>query len=92
MLNVMSSKTKNMYCFVIFIVRSTAQYHHSPSTRGRQFDSGGGGGGGGGWHFLDINFLTLKMLKINTLSYSGKKINNLTLKLDLYDKSNLQIN
>ena len=35
-------------------------------------------GGGGGWHFLEINILTLKILEINNLSYSGKKINNLT--------------
>ena len=35
--------------------------------------------GGGGWHFLEINILTLKMLEINNLSSSGKKINNLTL-------------
>ena len=34
---------------------------------------------GGGGHFLEINILTLKMLKINNLSTSGKKINNLTL-------------
>ena len=39
----------------------------------------GGGGGGGGWHVLEINILTLKMLKINNLPSSGKKINNLTL-------------
>ena len=45
------------------------------SLRGRQFDSEGGGG----WHFLEINILTLKMLEINKLSSSGKKINNLTL-------------
>ena len=45
------------------------------SLRGRPFDSEGGGGG---WHFLEINILTLKMLGINNLSYSGKKINNLT--------------
>ena len=44
--------------------------------RGRPFDSEGGGGG---WHFLEINILTLKMLEINNLSSSGKKINNLTL-------------
>ena len=44
--------------------------------RGRPFDSEGGGGGG--WHFLEINILTLKILEINNLSYSGKKINNLT--------------
>ena len=46
--------------------------------RGRPFDAEGGGGGGGGWHFLEINILTLKILEINNLSYSGKKINNLT--------------
>ena len=34
--------------------------------------------GGGGWHFLEINILVLKKLKINNLSSSGKKINNLT--------------
>ena len=33
---------------------------------------------GGAWHFLEINILTLKILEINNLSYSGKKINNLT--------------
>ena len=43
--------------------------------RGRPFDSEGGGA----WHFLEINILTLKMLEINNLSSSGKKINNLTL-------------
>ena len=32
----------------------------------------------GGWHFLEINILTLKMLEINNLSSSAKKINNLT--------------
>ena len=37
------------------------------------------GVGGGGWHFLEINIPTLKMLEINKLSSSGKKINNLTL-------------
>ena len=42
--------------------------------RGRPFDSEGGGG----WHFLEINVLTLKILEINYLSYSGKKINHLT--------------
>ena len=40
-----------------------------------KFDSEGGGGA---WHFLEINILTLKILEINNLSYSGKKINNLT--------------
>ena len=35
--------------------------------------------GGGGWHFVEINILTLKMLKINNLSSSVKKTNNLTL-------------
>ena len=35
--------------------------------------------GGGGCHFLEINILTLKMLEINNLSSSGKKINDLTL-------------
>ena len=44
--------------------------------RGRPFDSEGGGGA---WHFLEINILTLKMMEINDLSSSGKKINNLTL-------------
>ena len=39
--------------------------------KGRSFDSEGG------VHFLEINILTLKMLKINNLSSSGKKINNL---------------
>ena len=33
----------------------------------------------GGWHFLEINILTIKMLEINNMSCSGKKINNLTL-------------
>ena len=33
----------------------------------------------GAWHFLEKNILTLKMLEINNLSSSGKKINNLTL-------------
>ena len=37
------------------------------------------GGGGVGWHFVEINILTLKMLKINNLSSSVKKTNNLTL-------------
>ena len=32
-----------------------------------------------GWHFMEINILTLKMLKINTPYSSGKRINNLTL-------------
>ena len=41
--------------------------------RGRPFYSEGGA-----WHFLEINILTLKILDINNLSYSGKKINNLT--------------
>ena len=36
-------------------------------------------GGGGGWHFFEINILTLKMLEINNLSSSGKKINKLIL-------------
>ena len=44
--------------------------------KGRPFDSEGGGGS---WHFLEINILTLKMLEINNMSSSGKKINNLTL-------------
>ena len=44
--------------------------------RGRPFDSEGGGGG---WYFLEINILTLKMLEISNLSFSRKKINNLTL-------------
>ena len=35
--------------------------------------------GGGGWHFVEINILTLKMLKINNLSSSVKKTNNLNL-------------
>ena len=30
-------------------------------------------------HFLEINILTLKILEINNLSYSGKKINLLEL-------------
>ena len=34
---------------------------------------------GGGWHFLEINILTLKMLEINNLRSSGKKMNNLAL-------------
>ena len=34
---------------------------------------------GRGFHFLEINILTLKMLKINHLSSSGKKIDNPTL-------------
>ena len=42
------------------------------SLRGQPFDSEGGG-----WHFLEINILVLKKLKINNLSSSGKK-NNLT--------------
>ena len=41
--------------------------------RGRPFDSEGEA-----WHFLEINILTLKILEINNMSYSGKKINNLT--------------
>ena len=45
-----------------------------PKVRGRPFDSEGGGAG----TFLEINILTLKMLEINNLSSSGKKINNLT--------------
>ena len=44
------------------------------TVRGRPFDSEEGA-----WHFLEINILTLKMLEINNLSSSGKKINNLTL-------------
>ena len=36
-------------------------------------------GGGGGWHFVEINILTLIMLKIKNLSSSVKKTNNLTL-------------
>ena len=43
--------------------------------RGRTFDSEGGGG----WHFLEINILTSKMLKIKNMSSSEKKISNLTL-------------
>ena len=38
-----------------------------------------GGGGGAGIFFFQINILTLKMLEINNMSSSGKKINNLTL-------------
>ena len=34
--------------------------------------------GGGGWHFFEINILTLKRLKINHLSSSGEKRNNMT--------------
>ena len=33
----------------------------------------------GTWHFLEINILTLKILKIYNLASSGKEINNLTL-------------
>ena len=33
----------------------------------------------GVWHFVEINILTLKMLKINNLSSSVKKTNSLTL-------------
>ena len=44
------------------------------SLRGQAFDSEGGGG----WHFFEINILVLKKLKINNLSSSGKKLNNLT--------------
>ena len=44
------------------------------SLRGQPFDSEGGGG----LHFLEINILVLKKLKINNLSSSGRKINNLT--------------
>ena len=32
----------------------------------------------GVWHFLEVNVLTSKMLKINDMSYAGKEINNLT--------------
>ena len=51
-------------------------FHFAYAIGGRPFDSEGGGGG---WHFVEINILTLKMLKINNLSSSVKKINNLTL-------------
>ena len=44
------------------------------SIRGRPFDSEGGGAG----TFGNKYFLTLKMLEINNLSSSAKKINNLT--------------
>ena len=39
------------------------------SLRGQPYDSEGGGG----LHFLEINILVLKKLKINNLSSSGKK-------------------
>ena len=45
------------------------------SIRGRPFESEGGGGPG---TFGNKYFLTLKMLEINNLSSSAKKINNLT--------------
>ena len=48
---------------------------HFDGFRGRPFDSEGGGKA---WHFLEINILILKMLEINNLSSSAKKINNLT--------------
>ena len=42
---------------------------------------------GGDSHFLEINILTLKIMKINNLSCSGMKINNLTLTfLELREK------
>ena len=50
-------------------------FHFAYAIGGRPFDSEGGGG----WHFVEINILTLKMLKINNLSSSVKKTNNLTL-------------
>ena len=37
------------------------------------------GGGGGGASTLKLNILILKMLQINIISYSGKKIHNLFL-------------
>ena len=46
------------------------------SLRGQPFDSEGGGGGG--WHFLEINILFLKKLKIKNMSSSERKINNLS--------------
>ena len=45
--------------------------------RGPPFDSEGGGGGGAGT-FWKKNILTLKMMEIDNLSSSGKKINKLT--------------
>ena len=44
---------------------------------------------GGDWHFLEINILTLQMLKINDLFSFGKKINNIS--LDLLKLGEMQI-
>ena len=63
--------------FMVSEIQDNSQLFLLTLERGRPFDSEGGGGGG--WHFLEINILTLKMLEINNLSSSGKKINNLTL-------------
>ena len=46
--------------------------------RGQQVDFYWLGGEGGGRYFLKINFLNLKMLKINYLSSTGQEIYNLT--------------
>ena len=46
---------------------------HAYSIRGRPFQYVGKA-----WHFLEVNVLTSKMLKINDMSYAGKEINNLT--------------
>ena len=48
---------------------------HEANFRGRRFESEGGRCG----TFFEITILTLKMLEINNLSSSGKKINTLTL-------------
>ena len=62
----------------VFLVRrffpQVTYFHFAYTIGGRPFDSEGGG-----WHFVEINILTLKMLKINNLSSSVKKTNNLTL-------------
>ena len=58
---------KQIQCDFPEINRSDYNYF-----RGQPFDSEGSGGGGG-LHFLEINILTLKMLKIKNLSTSGKK-------------------
>ena len=60
---------------VLYVARFESDSVERNFFRGRPFDSEEGGGG---WHFLEINILTLKMLEINKLSSSGKKINNLT--------------
>ena len=64
----------------MFLVRRSfpqvTYFHFAYAIGGRPYDSEGGGGG---WHFVEINILTLKMLKINNLSSSVKETNNLTL-------------